>query len=93
MYVTEIAEWLDSKLSVKLGGFRTKLQASCVCSPTEELWFNKNSLSVDDNIYILDSRVDLDVQGPKIQLKMWTAVLLPKQVIWTMVQQCVTFDT
>ena len=36
-----VAEWWDPKSNVKLGGFQSKLEASCVYSPTKELWFNK----------------------------------------------------
>ena len=35
--VTEMAEQLDTKSSLKLSGLRSQLEASCVFSPTEEL--------------------------------------------------------
>ena len=35
-----IAEY-DTKSNVKLGGFRSQLQASYVSSHTEELWYNE----------------------------------------------------
>ena len=31
----------DTKCNVKLGGFRSQLQASYVSNHTEELWYNK----------------------------------------------------
>ena len=46
-----LVERFDTKSNVKLGGFRSQLQASYVSSHTEELWYNE-SLSVDDYIYI-----------------------------------------
>ena len=36
-----LAEWSDSKSNVKLGVFRSQLQASYVSSHTEELWYNE----------------------------------------------------
>ena len=36
-----LAEQYDTKSNVKLGGFRSKLQASYVSSHTEELWYNE----------------------------------------------------
>ena len=36
-----LAEWYDTKSNVKLGGFRSQLQASYVSSLTEELWYNE----------------------------------------------------
>ena len=36
-----LAEWYDTKSSIKLGGFWSQLQASYVSSNTEELWYNK----------------------------------------------------
>ena len=36
-----LAEQSDTKSSVKLGGFRSQLQASYVSSHTEELWYNE----------------------------------------------------
>ena len=40
-YVAEMAEWLDIKSSVKLDGFRSQLEASCVSNHTEESWYNE----------------------------------------------------
>ena len=37
IYVTEMAERLDTMFSVNLNGFQTQLEASCVSSHTEEL--------------------------------------------------------
>ena len=37
MYVTEMAERLDTMSSVKLGGFRSQLEASYVSSHIEKL--------------------------------------------------------
>ena len=34
-------EWYDTKSNVKLGGFRSQLQASNASSHTEELWYNE----------------------------------------------------
>ena len=36
-----LAEWYDTKSNVKLGEFRSQLQASYVSSNTEELWYNE----------------------------------------------------
>ena len=36
-----LAERYDTKSNVKLGGFRSQLQASYVSSHTEELWYNE----------------------------------------------------
>ena len=36
-----LAERYDTKSNVKLGGFRSQLQASNVSSHTEELWYNE----------------------------------------------------
>ena len=36
-----LAERYDTKSNVKLGGFQSQLQASCVSSHTEKLWYNK----------------------------------------------------
>ena len=36
-----LAERYDTKSNVKLGGFRSQLQASDVSSRTEELWYNE----------------------------------------------------
>ena len=45
-----LAEQYDTKSNVKLGGFRSKLQASYVSSHTEVV-IQRKSLSVDDHIY------------------------------------------
>ena len=39
--VRSLAERYDSKSNVKLGGFRSQLQASYVSCHTEELWYNE----------------------------------------------------
>ena len=36
-----LAERFDTKSNVKLGGFRSQLQASYVSSHTEEMWYNE----------------------------------------------------
>ena len=36
-----LIEHSDSKSNVKLGGFRSQLQASYVSNHTEELWYNE----------------------------------------------------
>ena len=36
-----LAEWYDTKSNVKLGVFRSQLQASYASSHTEELWYNE----------------------------------------------------
>ena len=36
-----MAEWLDTDSSVKLGGFRSQFETSCVSSATEKLWYNE----------------------------------------------------
>ena len=40
MYVSEMTERLDYMSSVKLGGFRSLHEASCVLSNIEMLWYN-----------------------------------------------------
>ena len=45
-----MVERLDNMSSVKLGGFRSQLEASFVSSHTEKL---RNSPSVDNYIYII----------------------------------------
>ena len=40
-YVAEMAEELDTMSSVKIGGFRSKLEASRVCNPREEPLYNE----------------------------------------------------
>ena len=39
-----LAKWYDNKSNVKLGGFRSQLQASDVSNLTEELWYNETVL-------------------------------------------------
>ena len=46
-----LAERYDTKANVKLGGFRSQLQASYVSSDTEELWCNKK-VCLWMNLYI-----------------------------------------
>ena len=46
-----LAERSDTKSNVKLGGFRSKLQASYVSSHTEELWY-KLTVSLWMTLYI-----------------------------------------
>ena len=36
-----LAERYDTKSNVKLCGFQSQLQASCMSSHTEELWYNE----------------------------------------------------
>ena len=36
-----LPERSDTKSNIKLGGFRSQLQASYVSSHTEELWYNE----------------------------------------------------
>ena len=36
-----MAEWFDTKSNVKLGRFQSQLEASCVSSHTDELWYNE----------------------------------------------------
>ena len=45
-------ERYDTKFNVNLGRFRSQLQASEVSSPHLRVVIQRNSLSVDDNIYI-----------------------------------------
>ena len=40
-YVAEMAERLDTNSRVKISMFRSHLEASCVSSYTEELWYNE----------------------------------------------------
>ena len=51
-----LAEWSDTKSDVKLGGFRSQLQASYVWSHTEELWFK--------GIYIWKKRNENEQRNP-----------------------------
>ena len=44
-----MAERLDSKDNPKLGGFQSQLEAYCVCSHTEESWYNE-TVCLDNNI-------------------------------------------
>ena len=37
----DVAEWYDTKSNVKLGWFRSQLQASYMSSHTEELWYDE----------------------------------------------------
>ena len=46
-----LAERSDIKSNVKLGGFRSQLQASYVSCHTEGSRYKLNILSMDDNIY------------------------------------------
>ena len=41
MCIVEMAEWLDTMSIVKLGGFQSQLEVSCISSYTEELWYNE----------------------------------------------------
>ena len=41
MYVINMAEQLDTMSSINLGRFWSQLEANCVSSYTEELWYNK----------------------------------------------------
>ena len=41
MYVIEMAEQLNAMSSVKLGGFQSQLEAFCVSTHPEELWYNE----------------------------------------------------
>ena len=41
MYVAEMAEQLDTMSSNKLGRFWSQLEASCMSSHNEELWYNE----------------------------------------------------
>ena len=50
LYVPEMAEWLNIMPNLKLGGFWSQLEASCVSCYTEESWYNE-TVSVNDNIY------------------------------------------
>ena len=43
MYVTEMADRLDTMSCVEFGGFGFQLEVSCVSSHTEELWYNETS--------------------------------------------------
>ena len=41
MYIVEMAERSDTKFSIKLGRFRSQLEASSLSSHTEELLYNE----------------------------------------------------
>ena len=47
-----LAEWYDTKSTVKLGGFRSQLQASSASSHAEELWYNETVIYIYIYIYI-----------------------------------------
>ena len=46
-------EWLDNMSSVKLGRFRSPLEASCMSSHTEEFWYNETVCLGITNIFYL----------------------------------------
>ena len=47
-----LAERSDTKSNVKLGGFRSQLQASNLSSHTEELWYNE-TVCLSMTIYLI----------------------------------------
>ena len=63
------AELYDTKSNVKLGGFRSQLQASYMSSHTEELWYHETvSLWMTAYIYIyiyIYIYLKMVVVGPK----------------------------
>ena len=40
-YVIKMAEQINAISSIKLGGFQSQLEASCMSNQTEELWYNE----------------------------------------------------
>ena len=67
-----LAERPDTK--VKLGGFRSQLQASYVCTHTEEFWYNETvSLWMTIYIYIYKVKLATIVEGdPKAPFSITT---------------------
>ena len=51
-----LAERYDTQYKVKLAGFRSRLQASYVSSPIDELWYNK-TVYLWMTIYIWDWKI------------------------------------
>ena len=47
-----LAEQYDTKSNIKLGEFRSQFQAPCESSPTEKLWYMKQSVFGWQYIYI-----------------------------------------
>ena len=62
MYVAEMAERLDAMSSVKLGEFRSQLEATCMSRYTEELWYNE-TVSLWMTIYIYKENLSTVVEG------------------------------
>ena len=63
-----LAEQCDTKCNLKLGGFRSQLQASYVSGHTEELWYNKTVcrwMTIYIYIYIVSSGLIVVEGDPK----------------------------
>ena len=62
MWKTPISERYDTKSNVKLGGFRSQLQAPYVSRHTEELWYNE-TVCLYMTIYTLSHGVEHSGEG------------------------------
>ena len=65
--VSLLAERYDTKSNVKLGRFRSQLQASYVSSHTEELWYNECVclwMTIYIDIYVCDCKEDFELKKP-----------------------------
>ena len=65
-----LAEWSDSKSNVKLGGFRSQLQASYVFSLTGELWYNETVLY----IYLWPGQSDAPERSDSFRWQLWEEI-------------------
>ena len=61
-----LAKRSDTKSNIKLGGFRSQLQASYVSSHTEELWYNK-TVCGGLYIYLLTKETRIQSQDESYQ--------------------------
>ena len=68
---------VSGKLNVKLGGFRSKLEASCMSCYTEELWCNERvCLWMAIYIFIFIYIYTKEKHIRKVYLKQWSMLLL-----------------
>ena len=74
-------ERYDAKSNVKLGGFRSPLQASYMSSYTEELWYNE-TVGLWKTIYIYIYIYIEMIQPGKSFLKVWLLIKQGVQELW-----------
>ena len=83
-----LAERSDTKSNVKLGGFRSQLQASDVSSHNEELWYNETvclwmTIYIYIYIYILSSVLEWWIYiNNKDKRILPSSIKLPNDTIW-----------